>query len=241
MWVGFWSTPTPTQDQHCANLQVGCRLYLSWLLIDHPSPKINTLQILSKLAVHPIWVGCWSTPQDQHCKSLWVGCRPYLSWLLINPPWSTLCRSSLSWLWTLSELTVDRPPKINTLQILSEMAVDPIWVGCWSTPSPPSPPTDVNLSEFTVNRPPSPSPPCWSGPFNRFWAKFFTFQPNQVVVKCKLIYDPGKVLVDSYLHISLTMCFHNIPSLFIQLYEVTSPLRAIINFIIHFVVISAFY
>ena len=114
--------------------------YLSWLLINHP--RINTVQILSELAADPFWVGCWLTlyPQDQHCANpLQVGCRSYLSCLSIDPP------------------------RIITLQILSKLAVDPIWVGCQLTPSPhpspPSPSTDVNLSEFAVDQPPSPPLP----------------------------------------------------------------------------------
>ena len=38
------------------------------------------------------------------------------------------------------------------------------------------------------------------GMINRLRAKFFTFQQN-----CKQL-DPGKVLVDSYLHISFALC-----------------------------------
>ena len=65
---------------------------------------------------------------------------------------------------TLSELAADpiwvgcwlTPPRINTVQILSELAADPIWVGCRLTPlpSPPSPPTTY-LSWLSID---SPSP-----------------------------------------------------------------------------------
>ena len=122
-----------------------CGSYLSWLWIlselalDQPSPQ-------DQHTVDPHWVGCRSylswlsinPPQDQHTVDpLWVDCRSHLCWLSIDSPqintqWITGplwvgCRSYLSWLSS-------TPLRINTLWILSELAANPIWVGCWLTP-----------------------------------------------------------------------------------------------------------
>ena len=66
---------------------------------------MSLLWILSELVVD------WP-PKDQHCADpLCAGCRSSMSWLLINPPRDQ-----------------------HFVQILSGLAADPLWVGCWLIP-----------------------------------------------------------------------------------------------------------
>ena len=61
---------------------------------------------------------------------------------------------------------------LESLEIHSELAADPLWVGCRSSlswlliDSLPSPPTDFNLSELAVNWSPLPSPASLPTDFN---------------------------------------------------------------------------
>ena len=170
--------PLPGSTLCVDPLWVGCRSYLSLLLISsHPprtwilselavdqSPRsthggssLSWLWILSELAVNwPPRINTLWILSELAADPIWVGCQlTPQDQHTVDPLWVG-CGSYLRWLSA-------NPPRINTLQILSELAVDPLWVGCQFTPLSSLP--TYNLPELAVDQSPSlPSTPLPSLP-----------------------------------------------------------------------------
>ena len=149
--------PPPSINNFCRSFLSLHRSFLSWLLIDPPS--ITNFMDPFFLSLH----------------------RSFLSWLLIDPPsinnfcgsFLRLCRSFLSW------LSINPLPSLPTYKFQPLCRSSLSWLSINPPPLPPHLQISTSLqilSELTVNQPPHVD----QGTINRFWAKFFTFQPNHM-------------------------------------------------------------